>query len=75
VLLLENGSGACPDDAQTVAFAEDIGQHPNNQWPDEPSFLVFGLNLEEAKKLGKSVRQDAIVWSDSDALPQLILLR
>jgi hypothetical protein len=75
VLILENGSGVCPDEAQTVAFAEDIGQHPNNQWPDEPSFLVFGLSLEEAKKLGESLGQNANVWSDSDALPQMILLR
>jgi hypothetical protein len=58
-----------------LTFEEGIGQHPSNQWPGEPSFLVFGLGLEDAKELGASLEQNAIVWSGSDALPQLILLR
>ena len=58
-----------------LAFVEGIGQHPSNQWPGEPSFLIFGLGLEAATELGASLKQNAIVWSGSDALPQLILLR
>ncbi len=58
-----------------LAFMEGVGQHPSNQWPGEPSFLIFGLCLEDAKKLGASLEQNAIIWSDSDAVPQLILLR
>lgn len=51
------------------------GKHPSNQWPGEPSYLVFGLNKEAAKKLGRQFEQNAIVWVGRDSMPQLILLR
>jgi hypothetical protein len=54
---------------------EGIGQHPSNQWPGEASYLIFGLTLEAAKALGTRLDQNAIVWSSTDAVPQLILLR
>ena len=57
------------------ATIEGIGQHPSNQWPGEVSCLVFGLTLEAAKTLGNRLAQNAIVWSGSDAVPQLIVLR
>ncbi len=53
---------------------EGIGQHPSNQWPGEASYLVFGLKRETAQTLGRALRQIAIVWSDADAVPRLILL-
>jgi hypothetical protein len=52
-----------------------IGQHPSNQWPGEPSFLVLGVSLNDAKALGTRHAQNAIVWCGSDAVPQPILLR
>jgi hypothetical protein len=58
-----------------LAYIEGVGQHPSNQWPGEPSYLVFGLKLEAAKTLGRTLRQNAIIWSDADAVPRLILLR
>ncbi len=58
-----------------LKFDEGIGQHLSNQWPGEPSFLVYGLNLESAKKLGAQFEQNAIVWSGADGVPQLVLLR
>ena len=51
------------------------GKHPVGDWPGEPSFLVFGLSQEAAKTLGKKYSQNAIVWCDWDAIPQLLLLR
>ena len=60
---------------RSLAHVEGIGQHPSNGWPGEPSYLVFGLTLEAAKTLGRALRQNAIVWSDADAVPRLILLR
>lgn len=56
-------------------FIEGIGQHPSNKWPGEDSYLVLGLTLEDAKDLGMQLEQNAIVWSGSDGIPQLILLR
>jgi hypothetical protein len=57
------------------AFAEGIGQHPSNHWPGEESFLIFGLTLADAMQLGKRFEQNAIIWSGTDGIPQLILLR
>ena len=60
---------------RSLTHVEGIGQHPSNGWPGEPSYLVFGLKLEAAKTLGRALEQNAIVWSDADAVPRLILLR
>lgn len=60
---------------RSLAFWEGVGQHPSNGWPGEPSLLVFGLNLEAAKELGRRYQQNAIVWSGDDGVPQLVLLR
>jgi hypothetical protein len=60
---------------RSLAHIEGVGQHPSNQWAGEASHLVFGLKLEAAKTLGRAVQQNAIVWSDADAVPRLILLR
>ena len=60
---------------RSLASIEGVGQHPSNQWPGEASYLVFGLTLEAAKTLGTRLEQNAIVWSGTDGVPQLILLR
>ncbi len=52
-----------------------IGQHPGNEWPGEPSFLVPGLMRSAAQDLGRQFEQNAIIWSGADAVPELILLR
>jgi len=57
------------------AFYEGAGGHPGNGWPDEQSCLCFGLSFEQACELGTKWGQDAIVWCDVDATPQLLLLR
>lgn len=60
---------------RSLTALEGIGQHPSNQWPGEASYLILGLTLEAAKSLGTRLEQNAIVWSGTDAIPQLILLR
>jgi hypothetical protein len=57
-----------------LKYLPGIGQHPSNNWPGEESFLVLGLNLQEAKKLGEHFGQNAIVWCGADGIPELILL-
>jgi hypothetical protein len=52
-----------------------IGADPKGVWPPEPSFFALGLDLRAAKLIGQRFRQDAIIWIDQDAIPQLILLR
>jgi hypothetical protein len=56
-------------------FIPGVGEHPSGDWPGEPSFLVLGIALEAAKSLGRQFEQNAIVWCDSDAVPNLVLLR
>lgn len=58
-----------------LMFEDGLGQHPSGQWPGEASYLVWGLSLEAAKKLGIKHDQNAIIWCSFDAVPQLILLR
>ena len=60
---------------RNLTFIHSIGMHPTNQWPGEASFLALGVTLEAAKSLGVRFEQNAIIWSDSDAIPRLILLR
>lgn len=59
----------------SLPIIEGVGQHPSNKWPCEESFLVLGISLEAAKILGIKYQQNAIIWNDSGATPQLILLR
>lgn len=54
---------------------DGVGQHPEHTWPGEASFLVLGCSLDDAKALGERHGQNAIVWADADAIPQLVILR
>ncbi len=60
---------------RSLDFVEGVGQHPSGDWPGESSYLVFGLEFEAAKSLGKAFEQNAIVWCGADAVPNLVLLR
>lgn len=60
---------------RSLKFIDGFGQDPLGQWSGEDSFLVFGIDLEGSKKLGIQFEQNAIVWSDIDTNPKLILLR
>ncbi len=51
------------------------GSEEGTGWPAERSCFALGLSLEGAKIIGTKFDQDAIVWIDGDAVPQLILLR
>lgn len=58
-----------------LSFWEGTGQHPVDDWPGEPSHLVFGLTLDAARAMGRALKQNACVWSGPDAVPRLVLLR
>ncbi|PIT76620.1 DUF3293 domain-containing protein [Limnohabitans sp. JirII-31] len=61
--------------SRSLVFVDGVGKHPSNQWPGEPSYLIYGLTLEAAKTLGARLDQNAIIWTGSDGTPQLIFLR
>ena len=58
-----------------IPFVEGVGRHPSGNWPGEASVLAFGLDLDAARALGRRHSQNAILWSGSDAIPRLVLLR
>ena len=58
-----------------LEYVKGVGRHPSGTWPGEPSCLVLGMSMEDAKVLGVRHVQNAIVWCGSNAVPQLILLR
>ena len=51
------------------------GRSRKEDWAEEASFLVLGINKMTSCELGKQFEQNAIVWCDKDAVPRLILLR
>lgn len=54
---------------------EGEGADPAGLWPPEKSFLALGIEATNARELGLRFKQDAVVWADTDAIPELILLR
>ena len=60
---------------RSLVFLPGEGQHPANGWPAEPSVLVLGLSLEDAKVMGRQSEQAAIVWIGPQAVPELVLLQ
>ena len=58
-----------------LQIIESSGSEVGSDWPAEKSYFALGLALEPAKSIATHFDQDAIVWADSDATAQLILLR
>ena len=62
-------------EVRSLAWLSGEGVDPNGTWPGEPSLLILGISCEEAKRLGVTFKQNALLWMDSRATPELILLR
>lgn len=60
---------------QRLHFIAGLGVHPYNGWPAEPSYLVLGIGLEQARQLGRQFEQNAILFCGQEAMAQLILLQ
>jgi hypothetical protein len=58
-----------------LSYLTGVDQHASNEWPGEASFLVLGVSPDVAKELGQTYEQNAVVWSDADAIARLWLLR
>lgn len=76
---LENTAAQAELEAEIESIDLDFypghGEDPTGQWAAEPSVLVMGIGLEQAKRLGVKYQQNAIVWIGHDAKPHLLLLR
>jgi len=58
-----------------VEILEGAGSEAGSDWPAERSWFAPGLSLDAARAIGIRFDQDAILWVDEDAVPQLVLLR
>lgn len=45
---------------------------PDGDGPQEPTIVVMGMQLEQARALAQQFRQLAFVFSDASAIPQLV---
>jgi hypothetical protein len=55
-------------------YLEGFGCHPSNEWEKEYSFLIIGINYDDACNIGREYNQNAILWCNNDYIPKLILL-
>lgn len=62
-------------DRRRLRWLPGVGAHPRGQWEPEQSVLVLGLGRDGAAELGRRYGQNAVVWTDEDAVPRLLLLR
>lgn len=56
-------------------FIEGFGAHAQDERRGEDSLLVLRLDRLAACMLGETLGQNAILWSGSNAIPRLVLLR
>jgi hypothetical protein len=62
-------------DALGLAHDPGHGADPAGAWSPEDSRLVLGVDRGAAAALGRDFGQNAIVWADHDAAPNLLMLR
>ena len=60
--------------SRSLSFIDGVGLGKDPDWLGEASCLIFGLALEASRVLGNKFNQNAIVWCDAEAMPQLVLL-
>lgn len=56
-------------------YIQGEGKCGDGDWDGEKSFLIIGISEKQASDIGKEYEQNAIVWCDKDAIPQLLLLK
>ena len=55
-------------------FYRGEGRDPAGSWSAEPSLLLVGIARGEAEALGRALLQNAIVFAEKGAAPELVLL-
>jgi len=56
-------------------WLEGLGIDPSGDWPAEPSLLVMGMGLDDARAIGTRFAQNGFIWAASDSVPRLVMLR
>ncbi len=55
-------------------YIEGFGHHPSNTWEKEYSFLILGIEYNNACEIGHKYNQTAILWCNYECMPNLIIL-
>jgi len=58
-----------------LSYTKGDGRCGENNEVGEESFLIIGISKEQSIQLGTESEQNAIVFCDKDAIPQLLLLK
>jgi hypothetical protein len=58
-----------------LSYLEGVGEDPDGECSGEPCLLVLGISHENTVMLGRKYGQNAVLWSEADGVPQLLLLR
>ncbi len=58
-----------------LRYLEGVGEDPEGGCAGEPCLLVLGISRENAVMLGNRYGQNALLWSDAEGVPQLLLMR
>lgn len=61
--------------AMQFHYIKGDGRCMNSKEVGEESFLVFGISKKEATCLGEESQQNAIVFCEVEAIPELLLLK
>ena len=59
-------------ECELVCF-EGIGEGDDGRWPGEESFLIIGIDRATTLQLGKTFKQNAVIWVGSSAVPELLI--
>ncbi|MEO1593806.1 MAG: DUF3293 domain-containing protein [Pseudomonadota bacterium] len=54
---------------------DTVAIDPSGEWPDEPGVLVLGIDVEDARVLGRAFGQNAIVAIDDSGAASLVWCR
>jgi hypothetical protein len=57
-----------------LGIIEGFGRDREGQWPGEKSVLVLNISHATAQAIGNKYGQNAILWIEKNAVPQLLLL-
>ena len=58
-----------------LAYRVGVGEDPDGACAGEPCLLVLGISREDTVTLGNKYGQNAVLWSEAEGVPQLLLLR
>ena len=54
------------------ATSAAVGEDPQQRWPGEASYLIWGMTLADAMRWGQAWQQNAILHCAADAVPRLV---